>query len=120
MHIFSARDLRERTEDLLKAAEAGELSVVARHGQPVFVAIPFDEYLLTAGVNTALAVKLFQENVISLGKAAKFAGMAKIEFVEFLGTKGIPAEHYSVSDLDEELARIEQEPHELHPPSVQI
>ena len=43
---FTVRDLRERTGELIRGAEDGHLSVVTKHGNPVFVAVPFDEVLL--------------------------------------------------------------------------
>ena len=49
MDAFTIRDLRERTGELIRDAEAGKLSIVTKHGQPVFVAVPFDETLLKAG-----------------------------------------------------------------------
>ncbi len=59
METFTIRDLRERTEELVRDAEAGKLSVITKHGQAVFVAVPFDEVLPTSGVCVALVVKLF-------------------------------------------------------------
>ena len=103
METFSIRDLRERTGELVRTAESGMLSVVAKHGQPVFVAVPFDEHLVASGVNVAMAVKLFQDRVISLGKAAKFAAMSKLQFVEVLGAMGVAAVDYPASELDDEL-----------------
>jgi hypothetical protein len=38
MEIFTIRDLRERTGDLVRNAEEGHLAIVARHGHPLFVA----------------------------------------------------------------------------------
>jgi prevent-host-death family protein len=43
METFTVRDLRERTGDLIRGAEAGQLAVVTKHGRPVFVAVPFDD-----------------------------------------------------------------------------
>ena len=71
----TVRDLRERTGELIRDAEAGKLSIVTKHGQPVFVAVPFDEVLVREGIAVALAVKLFDEEHVSLGKAARLAGM---------------------------------------------
>jgi prevent-host-death family protein len=104
MSTFSIRDLRERTGDLVRTAEAGELSVVAKHGQPVFVAVPFDETLLSSGVNVALALKLFRDHIVSLGQAAKLAGMDKLKFINVLGAHGIAAVNYPPTELDNELA----------------
>lgn len=104
MTTFSIRDLRERTGELVRTAEAGELSVIAKHGQPVFVAVPFDETLVASGVNVALALKLFRDHVVSLGKAAKLARMDNVKFMSVLGAHGIPAVDYPASDLTDELA----------------
>jgi len=100
---FTVRDLRERTGELIRDAEAGELSVVTKHGRPVFVAVPFDETVLKSGVTQAFAVKLFQGEVFSLGKAAKFAGMSVTEFNQYLANLGISSVNYSVDELDKEL-----------------
>jgi prevent-host-death family protein len=103
METFSIRDLREKTGDLVRAAEAGGLSVVSKHGHPVFIAVPFDEISLESGLKVSLATKLFREHVVSLGKAAKLAGMTKVDFIGVLGARGIPAVDYPPSELDEEL-----------------
>ena len=103
MDTFSIRDLRERTGDLVRNAEAGQLSVVAKHGQPVFVAVPFSDTLLRNGVNVALAVKLYQEHMLSMGRAAKIAGMRLESFMDCLGRLGIPVIDYDPADLDGEL-----------------
>lgn len=104
METFSIRDLRERTGELVRTAEAGQLSVVAKHGQPVFIAVPFDDVALTDGVKVSLSLKLFRDHTISLGRAAKLAGMTKVRFMGVLGAHGIPAVDYPASELDDELA----------------
>lgn len=106
MDTFTVRDLRERTGELIRDAEAGELAVITKHGRPVFIAIPFDEAVVKSGVPMALAVKLFQEEVLSLGKAAKFAGCSVSVFSEYLGKAGIPSVHYPPEELEKELEAI--------------
>lgn len=104
MQTFTIRDLRDRTGELVRDAEAGKLSIVTKHGQPVFVAVPFDETLLKSGVNVALAVKLFDEESISLGKAARLAAMSHSEFIDLLGRMRIPVARYGQGELEKELA----------------
>ncbi len=106
MDTFTVRDLRERTGELIRDAETGELSIVTKHGRPVFIAVPFDENVVKSGVSVALAVKLYGEEVLSLGKAAKFAGCSVAEFIEHLGKASIPSVRYSAEELDGELAAI--------------
>lgn len=107
METFSIRDLRERSGELVRQAEAGHLSVVAKHGRPLFVAVPMDEHLLKQGVAVALAVRLFADKTVSLGKAAKLAGLPLEDFITHLGAMGVPAVDYPAEELDAELAAIE-------------
>lgn len=104
METFSIRDLRERTGELVREAEAGHLSLVAKHGRPLFVAVPMDEHLLKEGVAVALAVRLFAAQAVSLGKAAKLARLPVEEFIARLGAMGIQAVDYPPEELDKELS----------------
>jgi len=106
MESFTVRDLRERTGELVRNAENGQLAIVAKHGHPLFVAVPMDEELLRSGVHVALAIKLFQEGVISLGKAAKLAELDYESFLDKLTSIGIPAVDYAPAELDREVAAI--------------
>ena len=103
MDTFTIRDLRERTGDLIRDAESGELSVVTKHGRPVFVALPFDDTLLKSGVVLSLAIKLYRDEVISLERAAKLAGLGVAQFSEELTKHNIPVVNYSADELDDEL-----------------
>ena len=103
MDAFTIRDLRERTGDLVREAEAGKLSVVTKRGRPIFVAVPIDKQLLEEGVRTALAIKLYTEEALSLGRAARLAGLSVEAFLEKLGAAGIPTVRYSPEELNEEL-----------------
>lgn len=107
METFSVRDLRERTGELVRQAESGHLSIVAKHGRPLFVAVPMDEHLLKEGVAVAMAVRLFADKVVSLGKAARLAGLPIEVFIERLGAMGIPAVDYPPEEIDEELAALQ-------------
>lgn len=107
METFSVRDLRERTGELVRQAEAGHLSLVAKHGHPLFVAVPLDEHLLEHGVAVAMACRLFAEKTVSLAKAAKLAGLPIEAFVERLGAMGIPAVDYPAEELEQEAAALE-------------
>lgn len=107
MQTFTIRDLRDRTGELVRDAEAGKLSIITKHGQPVFVAVPFDQNLLKNGVNVALAVKLFDEEKISLGQGAKLAGMSHSAFIDLLGGLHIPVARLESGELERELADFE-------------
>jgi predicted HTH domain antitoxin len=103
METFSVRDLRERTDDLVRQAEAGHISLVAKQGHPLFVTVPLDDHLLEHGVAVALACRLFAEKAISLNKAARLAGLPVEAFVQQLGTLGVPTVDYPREEIDGEL-----------------
>lgn len=103
MDTFTVRDLRERTGELIRDAEAGRLSVITKHGRPVFVAVPFDELLIKEGIGLALALRLFQQAEISLGKAARLAGMSRQKFMAELAERKIPLTEATENELENEL-----------------
>lgn len=103
MDTFNVRDLRERTGALIHDAEAGKLSLITKHGRPVILAVPFTKDLVNLGLSTVLAIKLFQEEAVSLEKAAKISGLNIESFIEKLGQLGIPTVNYSADELQLEL-----------------
>jgi prevent-host-death family protein len=90
MDTFTVRDLREHTGALIHDAEEGKLSLITKHGRPVFLAVPFTQDILELGLRPALAIKLYKEEVLTLEKAAKLAGSTIESFIEKLGQLGIP------------------------------
>ncbi|MCP5407497.1 MAG: type II toxin-antitoxin system prevent-host-death family antitoxin [Chromatiaceae bacterium] len=101
--VFSARDLRNRSGELLKDAEAGQVSLITKHGKPAILAIPFDNWLLSHGVHRAMALHLFASHQLTLAQSAKVANLSLEEFIELLGEAGVPAVDYSPEELDDEL-----------------
>jgi prevent-host-death family protein len=110
MQTFTIRDLRDRTGDLVRDAEAGKLSIVTKHGQPVFLAVPFDEALVQEGLRVSLAVKLFDDEVISVRQGAKMAGMTLSEFMTECSARNVPVVRYSPGELEQELATLDALP----------
>jgi len=107
MDTFTVRDLREHTGNLIHGAEEGNLSLITKHGRPVFLAVPFTKDLISFGLNTALAIKLFKDEIITIEKAAKIAGISMESFIEKLGQLGVPVVNYSADELDQELKNFE-------------
>ena len=103
LDVFTVRDLRQRTGELLRDAENGRLALITKHGRPAFLAVPFDERLLKHGVNKALALHLFEAGHATLSRAAKIAILSIEEFLDLLDEFGIAAVDYPPEDLDEEL-----------------
>jgi len=104
MQTFTIRELRERSGELSREAEAGRLALVTRRGMPLFVSVPFTDSLLDAGVHATLAAGLFKNGQITSARAAKLAGMTLPQFLDYLSAQGIPVVDYAPEELDQELA----------------
>jgi prevent-host-death family protein len=107
MEAFAVRDLREHTGDLVRNAENGEYSVVSKHGKPLFVALPFNDALLTSGVSVALADKMVLQAELSVAAGAKLAGMPYARYLQHLGALGYSMLDES-GDMDAELATLQR------------
>jgi len=89
MQYFGIRDLREKIGDYTHEADAGVISVISRNGKPLTVNIPFNEQLIELGVHKALAIKMYEEEILTLNKAARYAGVKTDEFIKMLGCVGL-------------------------------
>lgn len=109
METFNIRDLRNRTGELVREAEQGRLSLITKHGHPVFVAVPFDETLLKNGIALSLAIGLFSDRKPGLAQAAKLAGVAPAEMMDLLAAHHIPMTDITADELKDELAQVEDD-----------
>jgi len=103
METFTVRGLRKHTGSLIHDAEEGKLSLITKHGRPIFLAVPFTADLLNLGLRPALAIQLFKDDTFTLEKAAKLAGLNIETFIEKLGQLGISTVDYSEDELNKEL-----------------
>jgi len=96
--VYTARDLRNRSGELLKHTAEGSIGVITKHGRPSVLTIPFDEHLLRHGIHRVLALHMARSRQLSLPQAAKLAEMDLPSFTELLGASdldapaGLPAE----------------------------
>ncbi|HRG48377.1 MAG TPA: UPF0175 family protein [Leptospiraceae bacterium] len=63
--------------------------------------------LSESDIKAEFSIFLYQNKKLTLARAAKLAGMNRIEFQKALTTRQIPI-HYSLSDLENDLNTIEQ------------
>jgi len=54
-----------------------------------------------------LALKYFQEKLLSLGKATELAGLSKWEFIEYLSDNNVPIINYDGDELFREFEMVE-------------
>ena len=69
---------------------------------------PLTGRLRESQVRIALAVYLFQEHLVSIGRAAELAGEPRATFELLLGQIGIPPVRYDESDYEREWRAIER------------
>lgn len=58
---------------------------------------------LEAHIKLMAALKMFELGKISSGKAAEFAGMSRVDFLEACGRYKVSVFNYSVDELEKEL-----------------
>lgn len=104
--VFSARDLRNNTGQLIRDAENGRLSLITKRGVPMILAVPFDSLLLNLGVNRSLALHLFEKKLVTLSQAAKIAQLSIDEFLEVLKETEINVVDYPSEEVDSDLENI--------------
>jgi prevent-host-death family protein len=104
MGAISVEELARRPARLIEEAESGQVAVVTKDGRPLFLAIPYDERLAKEEVHVVVAVHLYERGVVSLGRAAKIAGLPLSDFIDRLGALKIPVARYSPDELSRELA----------------
>lgn len=103
LDVFSVRDLRTRTSAMIREAENGNVSIITKRGRPTALTVPFNHRLLELGIGTDLALVLFENNLISLKKAARLADMPLDVFLQHVGASKLPAVNYPAEELDEEM-----------------
>jgi predicted HTH domain antitoxin len=80
-------DVPEEILELLRGSRLGERSA-------------------TDQVKIALAIHLFLEGLISVGKAAELAAVPRLEFEALLVEMGVPTVQYDLVDYDQDLRGI--------------
>ncbi len=91
MKSVSVRDLKNNPSSALKMARKDPVVVTSRHRPEAILVHLDDESLLgEPGVRTALAVSLYKDDCLSLGRAAALAGMALADFMQHVSRLGIP------------------------------
>ena len=100
---FSVRDLRLSSSELVREAEAGQVSIITKRGKPAVLALPFGSRLLEMGVDKDLALALFERRLITMAKAANLAGVTQDVFMDLVAEGGLVAVDYPAEELADEL-----------------
>ncbi len=106
MTTLTAEELELQPGRLLDDARRRASDVVTVQGKPIMLTLPLGENAGSSAERLELAVLLYEGNVLSLGLAAKVAGLSHSKMIDELGRRQIPVVRYSVEDLDRELAYV--------------
>ena len=105
MQVIGIKELQTNPAKLTKAFQARDYLLITKHGQPLGLAIPFDEGIMDKGLIPWFAIKGFQNGDFSLGQLAKILDKTHHETIRLLDSLGVPIADY---DLEEDLAAIAQ------------
>ena len=103
MNTLTDAELTREPLQLIDVAQRGEVSIVTIAGEPVLIALPLGKGAASRTTLVDLAATLFDCEQISLGLAARIAGLSYSEMIDELGQRQIPVVRYGVGDLDREL-----------------
>ena len=104
MHTLTDDDLKRAPQQLIDGAQRGEPAIVTVAGEPVMLAVPLGKGIEAPGVRMVVAATLFDREQISLGTAARMAGLSISEMIDELGRRNIAVIRLSPGELERELA----------------
>ncbi len=104
MHTLTPEDLANQPRRLLDDAKRGEVTLVVDNGVAVLLAVPLGAGLDSGEVRIELAARLFDREQISLGLAARLAGLCYSDMINELGRREIDVIRLEPGELERELA----------------
>ncbi|MCU0922946.1 MAG: UPF0175 family protein [Burkholderiaceae bacterium] len=106
MPTLTAEEVTAQPQRLLDDARKGQADVVTIDGEPAMLTLPLGPASGDSTERLNLAISLYEREQLSLGLAAKVAGVSYSRMIDELGQRQIPVVRYSVEDLDRELAYV--------------
>lgn len=107
MKTVNIRQLKSNPSEALRMARKQPVVVMNRdHPEAVLFHLDDEGLLGEPGIRLALATALYRNESLSLGRAAKVAGVPLEEFMAELGSAGIPVIRGNAKTLREDLKNI--------------
>ena len=106
MHTLTEEQFARSPLTLIDAVHRNAATLVTVQGRAALLAMPLDDGVPVQAALLDLAATLYDQDLISLGKAARVAGLSYSEMIDELGRRNIDVVRYSVEELDRELAYV--------------
>lgn len=104
MSTVTADELRQHPEGLLADACQGRSNIVTVDGAPMMLTLPLGPSAGSSAERLELAAALYDRDQLSLGLAAKVAGLGYSQMIDELGRRGIATIRLTPGELERELA----------------
>ncbi len=72
----------------------------------MFVALNESEQYLSEWLKIAMSIHFYQQQKLTIGKAAQLANLSRFEFENVLGKYNIPISNLSYSDFESDLVKL--------------
>ena len=99
-------ELQREPARLLDDAHRGQITIVTAGGQAVLMSVPLEDGVPLRSALLDLAATLYDQDQVSLGRAARIAGLSYSERIDELGRRNIDVVRYSTEELERELAYV--------------
>ena len=107
MHAVNVRELKNNPSEALRMAKQGVV-VVMNRDKPDALLLHLSENKLSApGVKLALATALFRDGSLAIGRAARVADVALVDFIAHLSMLGIPIINGNAESIDADAAALD-------------
>jgi predicted HTH domain antitoxin len=72
----------------------------------ILLSINVSEDELKQSIKTSLAIRLYRQEKLTLGKAAQLAGLSRFDFETFLAENDIPISNLSIKEVVEDMKKL--------------
>lgn len=72
----------------------------------IFLALNQNETELKNNIKTSLALRLYQQRKLTIGKAAQIAGLSRLEFETLLSENDIPISNLEIEDIMNDVKKL--------------
>ena len=103
MKAYNIGDLKNNPSVAIKNAK-GEPILILNRDEPEALIFSLDFVDLKDDLGKSLAVKLYSDGAISLGKAAKIAKLSYNDFISLLTNHGVPVIKYKLQDIESDVS----------------